>query len=686
VPSLPQFIADVRRRIYIGKTVGNIYVYLQKAGLLSMDLFQVDITGFRKFKKRTEFKTRGKVLAILGANEAGKSSLLKALTHLNSNDPFEPHEKSTGTDGSKIEIKAKFLLSDEDRKAARVQHACWFSITKYSNGERKWSISPSPADRDYSHRPKLNTEITKITGKANAASIFADKDDSLLRETVGFFSAISVRVTDLSESEVAMLSDLANRWHSALDAESPKYLRVFAERLTEAYVLESVASIRLNAESVLRKRLPEFLFFGGNDRHIKSSYAWAELASMIPDSLNNLAKIAELDLPRLIRNMTASVTDPENDNMIDKANAALIRNFREVWNQSKVSIILAKSDQYLSIHVHNNQQERTALEQRSDGLKQFVALRCFTAARDSDNLILLIDEAEQHLHYDAQADLVQMFGSQTVAAKVIYTTHSVGCLPEDLGNGVRLVEPTSVGSDWSQIENKFWKHKEGNEAAFSPILMGMGTSTMAFFPTRSAVLVEGPADTILMPTMFREALGLPSLGMQFIHGLSEDGRMQLPLLNSTGRNVCYVLDNDAGGRKLKADLLKRGLKAASIFQLLCSDGDCELEDFIDSKLLAEATSMHAAQYSEVPELVTSTEMPKLGKWDFIEQTSTKAKVKVPGKVDVAYSILEILDADPSRRILDQRLRQAFAKTAKNVHAAAQNGGVGAAKILSMEKI
>ncbi len=636
-----------------------------------MELFQVDITGFRKFKEKAEFKTRGKVLAILGANEAGKSSLLKALTHLNSNTPFEPHERSSGTDGSAIEIKAKFSLSDKDRNVAGAPLARWFSVTKDASGARKWSIDPWPADRNYSHRPKLSNEFRKIQGSAKSASIIEEQDAHLLDETKDFFDSIRERKKDLTDTDKSTMADISERWQAALNEDSPKYLQSFVTALAEAQDIENAESAMLKAGSALWKRFPEFLFFGGDDRHIKSSYARAEITGAVPDALSNLAKIAELDLTRLIVGMSTNVIDPENDNMIDKANAALVRNFREVWNQSKVSIVLAKSDQYLSVHVHNNQQERTALEQRSDGLKQFVALRCFTAARESNNLILLIDEAEQHLHYAAQADLVQMFGSQTVAAKVIYTTHSVGCLPEDLGNGVRLVEPTSVGSDWSQIENKFWKHKDGNEAAFSPILMGMGTSTMAFFPTRSAVLVEGPADTILMPTMFREALGLPSLGVQFIHGLSEDGRMQLPLLNSTGRSVCYVLDDDAGGRILKADLEERGLREASIFQLKCSDGDCELEDFIDPSLLAEAASMHAALYLNIPELIKGSEMPKLGKWDSIKKASADAKVKAPSKVDVAYAILELLDENPIRKILDQKLQKDFKKTAKSVYATMQ---------------
>jgi predicted ATP-dependent endonuclease of OLD family len=637
-----------------------------------MELFQVDITGFRKFREKTEFKTRGKVLAVLGANEAGKSSLLKALLHLNSNNPFEPFEKSTGTDGTNIGIKATFSLSDDDRKAAGVPNARWFTLTKDANGKRTWSISPRPADRDYKHRSRLQKDFAKFENNAKIGSFLADEEDGgLLAETSQFLRNISGSSADLSDSEKETLTEISGRWRALLDNEPPKYLREFSDRLNEAIALENAKSARLAAGHLLWDRMPEFLFFGGDDRYIKASYAWGELASAIPDALNNLSKIAELDLPRLISSMTTNVTDPENDNMIDKANIALVKNFQEVWNQSKVSIILGKSDHYLSIHVHNNQRERTALEQRSDGLKQFVALRCFTANRDSNNLILLIDEAEQHLHYDAQADLVQMFGQQTVAEKVIYTTHSVGCLPEDLGNGVRLVEPTSLGSDWSHIENKFWKHKESNEAAFSPILMGMGTSTMAFFPTRSAVLVEGPADTILMPTMFREALGEQNLGVQFIHGLSEDGRMQLPLLNSTGRSVCYVFDNDAGGRALKADLLERGVNAASTFQFQCKDGDSELEDFIDPILLAEAASLHAKQYLKVPELVAGANMPKLGKWDYIKKASAEAEEKVPSKVDVAYAVLDLLDADPKRQILDQKLRQSFATVARKVLAAAR---------------
>ena len=115
-------------------------------------------------------------------------------------------------------------------------------------------------------------------------------------------------------------------------------------------------------------------------------------------------------------------------------------------------------DRNLNIVIENEPTEFTNLAERSDGFRQFVALQSFTMKERAEKPILLIDEAETHLHYDAQAALVQMLQKQQVASKVIYSTHSAGCLPEDLGNGVRLVAKTGPSS--SKIINRFWSSPE----------------------------------------------------------------------------------------------------------------------------------------------------------------------------------------------------------------------------------
>lgn len=622
-----------------------------------MELFQVEITGFRKFKEKATLKTRGKLLAVLGPNEAGKSSLLRALEHLGDDARFEVNERSKGTNANATTLKATYLLSAEDREAVGLTVGTWYDITKYSSGERKWTIRPTPPDRDYGHRQKLVAAVNRLTKKDQA--LLAQEDEQLLADTKESFGRIFRSEKDLSEEYKQELSEIASRWREASSSDLPEKFVQISDTLAAAVGLEKQESKRIVAGRALLDRLPEFLLFGEDDRDLRPSYLWTDLATSTPTALKNLAKVAELDLAKLISVATTNPNDPEFDTLMERANSALERNFQAAWNQSDVAIVLAHREQSLLIQVYNNDRARTDFAQRSDGLRQFVALRCFTAARESENFVLLIDEAEQHLHYDAQADLVQMLAGQTVASKVIYTTHSVGCLPEDLGNGVRLVMPAAKNSDWSKIENKFWSTREKDEAAFSPILMGMGASTMAFFPTRAAVLVEGPSDTILLPTMLREVLNRISLGVQFVHGLSEDGHVSLPLLNSTGTTVCYLLDNDGGGRKLGEQLKKRGVDPTRLFHLPKTQSDAELEDFVDPQLLAEAASNVARQHLGVESLITAADLPKFGKWDAILQRCQQLNVKQLDKVPVAYEVLELLSANPERAIVSKQHAKSF---------------------------
>ena len=282
-----------------------------------------------EIQRKDGSQTRGKVLAILGANEAGKSSLLKALTRLNDEEPFQPHEVSRGSDISNVSLKAHYLLSDDDREHANIPDARWYMITKYPTGERKWWIEPRPNDRDYGYRQKLSKDASTIASKTKMAAFLGEADENLVPETVRFCSLISQRNEDLSDSEKATFSNLAERWKLVLDRDSPSYLSAFSNALDAGVKAENAESARLIAGRKLWARLPDYLIFGDEDRNLKSSYSWTEIAADIPDALENLAKIAELDLPLLIRKMTANVIDPDNDTMLDKANAALKKNFQK---------------------------------------------------------------------------------------------------------------------------------------------------------------------------------------------------------------------------------------------------------------------------------------------------------------------------------------------------------------------
>jgi predicted ATP-dependent endonuclease of OLD family len=81
-----------------------------------MQLNYVKLKGFRRFENAT-LNTSGKVIALLGPNEAGKSSILQALSYLNDDRPINQYDrmrKHKMTDDHAI-IEAAFTFDEKDR-------------------------------------------------------------------------------------------------------------------------------------------------------------------------------------------------------------------------------------------------------------------------------------------------------------------------------------------------------------------------------------------------------------------------------------------------------------------------------------------------------------------------------------------------------------------------------------------
>ena len=159
--------------------------------------------------------------------------------------------------------------------------------------------------------------------------------------------------------------------------------------------------------------------------------------------------------------------------LLTRINRRLEKFFALYWKQEPLSMQLSIVHDQVVVMVRNHETDiHTELSQHSDGFRSFLALVAFVAVRAAGEVkpILLVDEADMHLHYDAQAALVDMFTQQTFAAKIIYTTHSAGCLPEDLGLSVHQIR-LSRNSD-SEVVNGVW----ANSAGVRLLLLAMGAS------------------------------------------------------------------------------------------------------------------------------------------------------------------------------------------------------------------
>lgn len=609
-----------------------------------MDLLSVTVTGYRRFRAKTSLQTNGKLVALLGPNEAGKSSLLQAIRHLGHGEALSDEEISRDVSPDDTRIVGRFFLEEDELAAARLSAPRIMIVTKSANGRRTFGFHPAAPERDVTERKELVVRLRQLGADEGMMASVQQSHPDLPGELGEIADEMEASGETMRPSLISRLGDaLSELEESTSDLEIAAVIDIVGKGRSVA-ALEAEPTPVDFAFEALKRRVPEFLLFDEEARDFASDYALSALRSAVPPALANLAAVAELDLPALFAamdaNQTARVTTIEG-----RANRKLAERFREAWRQSGLSVAIRIQGNLLEVQVVDDRSEHTALAERSDGLRQFVALQMFATRHRADRPILLIDEAEQRLHYDAQADLVQMLARQRLAPKVIYTTHSAGCLPEDLGNGVRTVVADHEDGS-SRIVNRFWAD---NGEGFVPLLIGLGASTMAFFPTRHAIMVEGPADMILYPTLFREALERTSLGFQFVPGLSRIAEEQtIP----DGAGVLYLVDGDAGGAAIRSRLIEKGVEPGSIFVAADEGGSVmEIEDFIsEDRLVQAANSLLARWHAAAAPIDTlpmcDTRMQALEQ-SFQERAGTKLS-----KVDLAYALIDLLDEDPTIQLLD----------------------------------
>jgi predicted ATP-dependent endonuclease of OLD family len=622
-----------------------------------MQLIAFSLEGYKRFVAKTSVKLHSDLVAFVGPNEAGKSSLLTALAHLNNKDPFEPTERPRRTT---LEPKLTWHLQLEASDKAEIGHIYDTAhvervvITKNPEGARTWRFEPRDPRRDLTSRQQAAALMTDLRGQAAFSQASWDEDqESNLDAYDSAIGALGSQDDVYPSDVVESFRNLA-AWLRSLEfpAREPddEDEDVHIERESSfdhlrseiADMLDSVANEQDTPRpwrqlvDALVPRLPEIYTFTGEDRTLASQYDLAEIAENPPPALEHLASLAELDLKKLLEEATAGAF-ADVATRRNAANRVLLEAFNQSWNQQGIAIQLDIQGTILHVQATTPQDSGLSeIGERSDGLRWFAALLAFTHGWD-ERPILLVDEIETHLHYDAQADLIAVLAKQQFTSKVIYTTHSFGCLPYDLGAGVKVVHP--IDSATSRLENGFWTHGAG----FSPLLACMGAAAMSFTPTRRAVIGEGPADAILLPTLLRQASGRDRLDFQVAPGLAGVAAAAVSDLDVEAGRVGYIVDGDEGGLAISRKLIEAGIPAERVV-ILADEQDpsraYETEDFIDIDVYLAAVNAELRCWNA---LVTQCQPADLGdtfRTKTLDSWCKSHGYDVPDKAAVAQRILD----------------------------------------------
>lgn len=606
-----------------------------------MRLVRFRMNGFRRFES-ADVNLDAPVVALVGPNEAGKTSLLNALVQSGMSGAFNERDITRDYTPQGNVLEALYRLDDEDRASVEAispgtPPIHWFRAWRARDGSLSYETIPTLPSTEVapSHNQAIPQALALIDERADRIP------SKLIRHVSGMKETQANKASDYTDTQLAQLDQLAKDLAEHL-AERGKPgadddLEQIPGQVSDFVKNEKRRRLPAYVTSLLRQRVPTVLEFVPSARTLASEH---DLQKSWPNGLSNLARLGGFRLQEL--RTLAEGTQPERHvGLLRDAERRINTHFEKRWKQAKVEVLFdIVPPARLRIFVKADGGGVYRLQDRSDGLRAFVALVAFLAKADTKTRpIIVVDEAEGHLHWDAQADLIRLFHAQDIASQIIYATHSPGCLPHDLGGGVRAVVPSSP--DRSHVTNWIWQ----SDAGYRPLLLAMGASAAALTPHRFAVATEGVSDFILMPSLLRDATGQDPLPYQVVPGLAQLARGDIARIDGESDAVIYLTDGDTAGKKIHKQVRGSGVPESRIVQL--PDG-MVLEDFVAAHTLTDAV------FAELrPSGCTSTEdlsLPARGRSAAIEAWCASKGLPKPGKRALASRVLDLTadNAKPDR--------------------------------------
>ena len=680
----------------------------------AMRLIQAEVSGYRRFAAKETMDLDGALICIIGPNSAGKTSFLRALTHLNNDREFTPSERTRTLGGTQsATVSGTLRLDDEDQAALseipEAREAELFTLTKHDDASITTSMDPNPPisldRRNAVHellQEFLNSRRLKDADKADADRANAAGEAG--EEMPVFSRTLTERAAEateggerrLAEEQTVPLQTFKQRLVAIRDADYlgdgkdlPAKYEAFDQLIDDLIEYETGLTPSQRARAILRERVPQIIEFRERDRGLGAIYSLDEE----PDqAIQNLLALAGSSWEELVR--TVDEADPGRVHGLQlRLNEALAESITEAWNQVPLTVEMNLDGRSLRVLMRMQANDWILINEQSDGLRQFVALRAFVALHSRRRSpILLIDEAEGHLHYDAQADLVSVFEEQQEAVQIVYSTHSAGCLPRDIGLGLRAIQPiyeepedgSKFATDHSRVVNEFWFDDFG----FNPMLIAMGANAFAFSAAKKAVITEGFTDALLLPELVRQAYGDPqrTLAYQIVPHFSRVSKAEVKDLELVAGRVAYLVDGDPGGQEKADHLTDNGAIASQVFALGGFGSDLTLEDLIEPGIFCEVCNallrseqgldLRTVQL-EQSDVSSKRRMKKLKDWCKGKTGSGGQPLRAPGKEAIARKLLERRDEpllDPRKaqllKDLDRDLKAQLARPIRDLVAEA----------------
>lgn len=561
------------------------------------------------------------VTVLVGKNEQGKTTFLRALASLNPQSRYAPNDLPNhlraGLEEKKpaeIPIVRAWLSPDgEERKALAqivtdAEQVDEFIITRFYDAHfsyRAKRIDGNEVDvrftrpdiSQYTEGIKKSLDQLRVRLQAHSTRVPAF-ESSLAQAASHMQQLLSGKFTD-----IASIGNLVSTFTTALTALPGQDALIQADIVAATKEVEGARDSMVRAlQNDPRLRfhvlIPRFVLHSTSLDRIPNE---VNVADFVKDpektskGMANLCRVAGLSMQK-IQELAGATDIAERETYEDHYKTSMSGGINEFWTQEEYNIHFRIEKEKLSVSISDNTYSRRINpSERSDGFQWYLSFYSALLSEVSSTAptIVLLDNPGLELHADGQRDIKRFLEQKLPGTtQVIYVTHSPAMIDTFNLEQVRKVELLH-DMRGTKVLRLGLGEGDGHDL-LEPVRSAIGASLMTTLMSNDFnVLVEGAGDKPILEAAFALFHAADYRKIAINGSVSETDKLLPNFYERCGLPYAVYLDKDSGGRELKAALVAAHIPERKIVYLgdvIERDIDFELEDIIPSELYARAVA------------------------------------------------------------------------------------------------
>ncbi len=540
-----------------------------------MILNKVSVKNFLSVNGQLDFPVDPQVTVLLGANDHGKSNLLRALICLNKENAIASSDENWDSKGARVDFE--FKLTQSERAAfSNLLHVKKEALDNLQKELDQYVSFAENDDEDEGEQGALVGPASVINSSVLLAGVKQPTNKSTSK----------VRISDDVEYDIECVNDEIAFLESILENSQDGTIVISRIGIDGPRMLHDVSfsDIWSDTKELLIPMIPRVELFESSSTQLPDSVKASEIENSEFEFLQGIffyAGLNPLDCEGLF------IQDDETDKTLEIASGMLDKELRQLWAQGvdlNLHFQLRHRGESIELLADDPsvKARKARMSKRSAGVTQFFRLSMVLHARRKKNpansYIYLFDEPGVFLHPKGQKDLLQVFERLSGDTQIIYATHSLFMLNQNFPERHRLIAKDQSGT---KVDSKpyraNWKHAVDS--------LGIRlTANILFSPT--VLLVEGDSDPIYIYELFRQLnqSGEIDADANLLGILSYSDLQNLRFLMQTFKladddcQVMVLCDGDSQGKdysKAVAPLAKKlGVKIISL------ESGLAIEDYV----------------------------------------------------------------------------------------------------------